>query len=264
MRFLAQITLSISSFTTAAGPGLRLDDDDVPPHDEGKPTQYGKQVPYEKQVASDVILICQPSNGGGALGFRVTAKQAELSGYLFGLSNFPSSKKEQDRVSNEEQYGCEVIGRVVHYITTHSEIDPPAAQWVEKEKKPLRNAKLTANGVSQADADWIMEIDKEPSYHHSDLRELLWAANYYQIPGLVELCSMRIASIIFTLKRAKRIIDPKKEAEAIREEFGVAQPDSGNQVAVEEKSGEEGRRRGCLGRLCGWIEPHSMGDKKRD
>jgi hypothetical protein len=77
------------------------------------------------------------------------------------------------------------------------------------------------------------------------LLEVIQIANFLDIPGLLELSAAQFASIYLKLKRDK---------EAVRRAFGIAQPDHSKQAAVEEKSGGEGRR--------GSIGPHSMEDKK--
>merc|ERR1712194_198544 len=112
-----------------------------------------------------------------------------------------------------------VLAKVIDYCKQHK--DAFVEGKVEEIAKPLKSPNLQECGVSEWDNDYVSNLDQEVLF------ELILAANYMDIRGLLELSCAKVASMI-----------KGRTPEEIRTQFNISNdftPEEEAQVREENK-----------------------------
>lgn len=152
-----------------------------------------KDMGLDEQLGGSVSL----KSGDGKV-FEVDRKDAAISGMV-------KKVLEQDADASEVPLPSvqgSVLAQVVEFMKHHKggDMDPP--------EKPLRSKKMKDVVKDQWDADFIDRIGE----NLRDLYDIVLAANYLDIRGLLHLGCAKIASLIKgqPLEKIKDILDPNK------------------------------------------------------
>jgi len=132
------------------------------------------------------------------------AKQYTIDKNSAFISNLVKTSLEQDaNATDVPMPGVkgEVLGRVIEYMTHHKGTEPPIIE------KPLRSKVMKDVCKDPWDAEFIDKIGDD----RQKLYDLILAANYMDIKGLLHLGCAKVASLIKgqPLEKIKDILAPK-------------------------------------------------------
>jgi S-phase kinase-associated protein 1 len=157
-------------------------------------------------------------NSKDGKGFPVDRKHAFISNLIkTGLEN--DDKADEFPVPGVT---APILEKVVEYMTHHKGTEPPIIE------KPLRSKVMRDVCQDKWDAEFIDRIGETRQV----LYDLILAANYMDIKGLLHLGCAKVASLIKgqPLEKIKEILDPKQGSDSKKDAGAAAKKDDGKKA----------------------------------
>lgn len=135
-------------------------------------------------MTGELKLISKANSSGAKDNFTVDKKNACISVLVKQALDADASASEIDL-----QIDGPILAKIVEYMNHHKGTEPPIIE------KPLRSKEMSAVVKDAFDATFIDGIDNSGA-NRQDLYDIILAANYLNINGLLNLGCAKVASLI--------------------------------------------------------------------